>query len=61
MLSLGPLPLAFNLFDASATELVNLGTADDYDILSKYGVSTTGVTSVTGDVDTSPIAATALT
>ena len=61
MLSLGPLLLAFNLFGASVMELVNLGTADDFAILSKTGVSTTGMTSVTGDVGTSPIAATAIT
>ena len=42
-------------------ELVNLGIADDFAILSKTGVSTTGITSVTGDVGTSPIAATAIT
>ena len=61
MLSISPLLLAFNLFSASAIELVNLGTADDFAILSKSGVTTTGVTSVTGDIGTSPIAATAMT
>ena len=61
MLSLGPLLLAFNLFGASAMELVNLGTADNFAILSKTGVSTTGMTSVTGDVGTIPIAETAIT
>ena len=61
MLPIGPLLLAFNLFGASAMELVNLGTADDFAILSKSGVSTTGVTSVAGDVGTSPIEATAMT
>jgi len=40
---------------------VNLGTAGDYAILTKAGVTSTGVTSVTGNVGTSPIAAIALT
>ena len=40
---------------------VHLGTAGDYAILTKSGVTTTGVTLVTGDIGTSPIAATALT
>jgi len=37
---------------------VLLGTAGDFAILSKTGVSTTGTTSVTGDIGTSPAAAT---
>jgi hypothetical protein len=40
---------------------VNLGTAGDYVILTKTGVSTTGTTSITGDVGVSPIALTAIT
>jgi hypothetical protein len=40
---------------------VNLGTAGDYVILAKSGVSTTGVTSVVGNIGLSPAAATALT
>ena len=40
---------------------VNLGTAGDYAILTKSGVTTTGVTSISGNVGTSPIAATAIT
>lgn len=40
---------------------VNLGTAGDFAILSKSGISTTGVTSITGDIGVSPIAATAMT
>ena len=40
---------------------VNLGTAGDFVILTKSGVSTTGTTTVTGNVGTSPIAATAMT
>jgi hypothetical protein len=41
--------------------LVNLGTAGNFVILAKSGVSTTGVTSVVGDVGLSPAAATLLT
>lgn len=40
---------------------VNLGTADNYAILAKSGISTTGVTSVVGDVALSPAAATFIT
>jgi hypothetical protein len=40
---------------------VNLGTAADFSILSETGVSTTGVSAVTGDIGVSPIAATAIT
>merc|ERR1712166_549952 len=41
---------------------VNLGTAGDFAVLTKSGVTTTGApTKVTGDMGTSPIAATALT
>jgi len=46
---------------APATSTVNLGTAGDFAILTKTGVTTTGVTSVTGDMGTSPIASTAIT
>lgn len=40
---------------------INLGTAGDFSILTKTGISTTGITSVTGDIGVSPIAATAIT
>jgi hypothetical protein len=40
---------------------VNLGTAGNYVLLSKTGISTTGATHVTGDIAVSPIAATAVT
>jgi hypothetical protein len=40
---------------------VNLGTAGNYVILAKTGVSTTGTTAVTGDVGLSPAAATYIT
>jgi len=40
---------------------VNLGTAADFTILSETGITTTGVTSITGNIGVSPIAATAIT
>lgn len=40
---------------------VNLGTAGDFVILTKSGISTTGVTSITGDIGVSPAAASAIT
>jgi len=40
---------------------VLLGTAANFAILSKAGVSTTGTTAITGDVGVSPIAQTAMT
>ncbi|MDO8604304.1 MAG: ice-binding family protein [bacterium] len=40
---------------------INLGTAGDYAILSKTGISTTGTTKVVGDMGVSPIAASAIT
>ena len=65
---LGSLLLAVSFHGTSAvgrklTEepVVNLGTAGDFAILTKSGVTTTGVTSVDGDVGTSPIAAEAIT
>jgi hypothetical protein len=41
--------------------VVNLGTAGNFVILSKAGISTTGVTKITGNIGVSPIAATAIT
>ena len=41
--------------------LVNLKTAADFTILTETGISTTGVTSITGDIGVSPIAGTAIT
>src|SRR5579859_1514829 len=41
--------------------VVNLGTAGNFVILAKSGVSTTGVTSVVGDIGLSPAAASLLT
>ncbi len=40
---------------------VDLGTAGDYVILTKTGISTTGTTSITGDIGVSPIDHTAIT
>jgi hypothetical protein len=40
---------------------VNLGTAGNFVLLSKSGISTTGTTSVRGNIGVSPIAATAIT
>ncbi len=40
---------------------VNLGTAGDFVILAKTGISTTGTTKITGDLGVSPVAATAIT
>ena len=40
---------------------VDLGTAGNYRLLSKAGISTTGTTKVTGSIGVSPIAATAIT
>jgi len=45
----------------SQSTIVNLGTAGNFVILAKTGVSTTGVTAVTGDIGISPAAATFIT
>ena len=45
----------------SAQSAVNLGTAGDFVILSKTGISTTGVTIITGDIGVSPIDSTGIT
>lgn len=41
--------------------VVNLRTAGDFTILTKSGISTTGVTSIGGDIGVSPAAATSIT
>ena len=46
---------------ANGPAIVNLGTAGNFVILAKSGVSTTGTTAVVGDVGLSPAAATFLT
>jgi hypothetical protein len=40
---------------------INLGTAADFSILTKSGISTTGITSVGGNIGVSPAAATSIT
>jgi hypothetical protein len=40
---------------------INLGLAGNYAILAKSGITTTGVTSIVGNIGVSPIAATAMT
>ena len=71
MLSFGSLLLTVSFHGTSAVgigieprvkqDAVPLGKAGDFAILTKTGVTTTGVTDVTGDMGTSPIAATAIT
>jgi hypothetical protein len=46
---------------AASPQPVDLGNAGNYAILSKAGITTTGVTSVIGNIGVSPIAATAMT
>jgi hypothetical protein len=46
---------------AAGPASVSLGTAGNYVLLSKAGISTTGTTKITGDIGVSPIAATAIT
>jgi hypothetical protein len=40
---------------------INLGTSGNFTILTETGITTTGVTSIIGDIGVSPIAATAIT
>ncbi|CAE8729150.1 unnamed protein product [Polarella glacialis] len=46
---------------AAGPEAVNLGTAGNYAILSKAGISTEPTSAITGDIGVSPISATAIT
>lgn len=46
---------------AAGPVAINLGTAGDFATLTKSGISTTGITSVTGDIGVSPSAATSIT
>jgi hypothetical protein len=46
---------------ATAIETVDLGTAGDYVILAKTGISTVPSSSITGDIAVSPISAAAIT
>ena len=61
VLSLGSLLLAVSFHGTSAVTPVGLGTAGEFAILTKTGVTATGPTYVNGDVGTSPIAAAAIT
>jgi len=45
----------------NAASAVNLGSAGNYAILAKTGISTTGTTTITGNIGVSPIVATAIT
>lgn len=59
-------PMILGVFAAMPTQAagpdpVNLYSAGRFVILAKAGISTTGVTSITGDLGVSPIAATAIT
>jgi hypothetical protein len=60
VMSAGLMVLALPAFAQAATA-VGLGTAGNYSILTKTGVSTTGTTHVQGNIGVSPIAATAIT
>jgi len=46
---------------AAGPSLINLGTAGNYTILAKTGISTTGTTYIIGDIGVSPSAATYIT
>jgi len=46
---------------AHGRQPVNLGTSGNFSILSKAGISTTGVTKIVGNIGVSPIASTAIT
>jgi len=51
----------FTLNPAIGPGVVNLGLAGNYNLLTKSGISTTGVTSIQGDLGVSPASATAIT
>jgi hypothetical protein len=53
--------LAPAIASAAGPALVNLGSAGNFVILAKSGISTTGSTAVTGNIGVSPISASALT
>ena len=54
-------PPTITVVAGSFATAVDLGTAGDFVILSKTGITTTGVTAITGDLGISPAAATAMT
>jgi hypothetical protein len=60
-LRLQNLAASASLNSAIALTPVNLGTANDFTILSETGITTTGVTSVLGNIGSSPISSTAIT
>ena len=60
VLTLLILGLAAGTASAAQTP-VNLGTAGNFVILAKSGISTTGTTSITGDIGVSPIDSSAIT
>jgi len=47
--------------DVAGPKAVNLGTAGDFVILTKTGITTTGTTAIVGQMGVSPIVATAMT
>jgi uncharacterized repeat protein (TIGR02543 family) len=51
----------FTLLSAVCTKKVDLGLSGDYVILAESGISTTGVTAITGNMGISPAAATYIT
>jgi hypothetical protein len=54
-------PIAPTVFAFIGQAPVNLGSAGNFVILSKSGISTTGTTQIFGNIGVSPIAATAIT
>jgi hypothetical protein len=56
-----PIPVNADVGVAPAQAPVDLGSAGNFVILAKSGISTTGTTSIVGDIGVSPIAATAIT
>lgn len=58
---IGPMAAFAKKAPPTGTAAVNLGTAGNFVILSKAGISTTGVTNITGNIGVSPIAASAIT
>lgn len=46
---------------ANGPTAINLGTAGDFAAMTKAGISTTGITSITGNIGVSPTAATSMT
>src|SRR6185369_56844 len=46
---------------AAGPKAVNLGTAGDFVILTKTGITTTGTTAIVGSIGVSPIVATSMT